>query len=250
VPVPPEARFCELNPNGHAAGNCLEEAILQGFFEVCERDAVGLYWYNRARRPAVDLASFDEPYFLDLVVHYRTLGHRLWVLDVTTDLEIPAFVALAHDATADRWTLGLGCHTDARLGVMRAVTELNQIFDPRSTRHAPWSDQPMADGAFLLPDPTVPSKRRGDYPPPRRTADLRADVMDCVDRAARLGLETLVLDQTRLDIGLSVVKVTVPGFCHMWPRLGPGRLYEAPVRLGWLPAPCSEAELNPVPLYL
>jgi ribosomal protein S12 methylthiotransferase accessory factor len=47
-----------------------------------------------------------------------------------------------------------------------------------------------------------------------------------------------------------VVKAVVPGLRHFWPRFAPGRLYEAPVRLGWLERPRAEAELNPVPLYL
>jgi ribosomal protein S12 methylthiotransferase accessory factor len=249
VPVAPGERFCELNPNGHAAGNCVEEAILQGFFELCERDAVGIWWYNRVRRPAVDLASFDERYFLDLTAHYQALGYRVWVLDVTTDMEVPAFVALGHDAAANRWTMGLGCHRDAKLGVLRALTEMNQLFDPRSTRHAPWSDQPIEDASFLLPDERAPARKSADYAEARR-GDLRADVTECVECAARLGLETLVLDQTRPDVGLNVVKVTVPGLRHMWPRFRAGRLQEAPVRLGWLPEPLQEAQLNPVPLYL
>jgi ribosomal protein S12 methylthiotransferase accessory factor len=249
VPVPRGERFCELNPNGHAAGNCLEEAILQGFFELCERDAVGIWWHSRAKRPAVDLASFEERYFLELVAHYDALGYALWVLDVTTDLEVPAFVALAHAAETNRWIIGLGSHREAKLGVQRALTELNQLFDPRSTRHAPWSEQPTEAGAFLLPDEGAPPKRRRDYPEPSR-GDLQADVMDCVERAARLELETLVLDQTRPDIGLHVVKVVVPGLRHMWQRLAPGRLYDVPVRLGWVRERLEEGQLNPVPLYL
>jgi len=42
-------------------------------------------------------------------------------------------------------------------------------------------------------------------------------------------MEFLVLDQTRPDIALPVVKVIVPGLRHFWPRFGPGRLYEIPV---------------------
>jgi ribosomal protein S12 methylthiotransferase accessory factor len=68
--------------------------------------------------------------------------------------------------------------------------------------------------------------------------------------AARQGLETLVLDQTRPDVGLSVVKVIVPGLRHFWRRLAPGRLYDVPVRLGWLPAPVPEAQLNPTSMFL
>ena len=63
------------------------------------------------------------------------------------------------------------------------------------------------------------------------------------------GLELLVLDQTRPDIGLPVVKVIVPGLRHFWARFAPGRLYDVPVQLGWRTSPISEADLNPIPLF-
>jgi hypothetical protein len=96
VPSPSEEQFCHLDPNGHVAGNCLEEAILQGLLELVERDAVGIWWYNRVPRPEVALETFEQPYFLELAAHYRDLGYRLWVLDATNDIGIPVFVALAH----------------------------------------------------------------------------------------------------------------------------------------------------------
>ncbi|XXS95487.1 YcaO-like family protein [Sorangium sp. So ce363] len=119
------------------------------FLELVERDVVALWWYNRARRPAVDLKSFGDPYFDALEGHYRGLGWRLWVLDVTSDLGIP-----------------------------------------------------------------------------------------------------VVLDQMRPDTGLCAVKVAVPGLRHFWPRFGPGRLYDVPVRLGWLERANREEDLNPVPLVV
>ena len=48
-------------------------------------------------------------------------------------------------------------------------------------------------------------------------------------------MEMLVLDQTREEIGLPVVKVIVPGLRHFWARFAPGRLYDVPARLGWVP---------------
>jgi ribosomal protein S12 methylthiotransferase accessory factor len=63
-------------------------------------------------------------------------------------------------------------------------------------------------------------------------------------------MELLVLDQTRPDIGLPVVKVIVPGLRHFWARFAPGRLYDIPVELGWIPRRLSEAELNPVAMFL
>ena len=59
----------------------------------------------------------------------------------------------------------------------------------------------------------------------------------------------LVLDQTRADIGLPVAKVVVPGMRHFWSRLAPGRLYDVPVKLGWLPKRLQEDELNPTPVF-
>jgi ribosomal protein S12 methylthiotransferase accessory factor len=249
TPVPPEERFCYLNPNGHAAGNCLEEAILQGFLELCERDAVALWWYNRIRRPGVSLQSFEEPYFQALSEHYRAMGYQLWLLDLTNDLEIPTFVALARALDTGRFCVGFGCHFEARLGAQRALTELNQLFDPERRAPAPWDASAIEDPSYLVPDEAVRRRVQGDFPE-LRSDDLRSDVLACVERATRVGLETLVLDQTRPDVGLSAVKVIVPGLRHFWPRFGPGRLYEAPVRLGWLDRPRDSAALNPIALYL
>jgi ribosomal protein S12 methylthiotransferase accessory factor len=42
----------------------------------------------------------------------------------------------------------------------------------------------------------------------------------------------------------------VPGLRHFWPRFAPGRLYDVPVRLGWIARPLAEDELNPIAMFL
>ncbi len=249
TPVAPAERYCYFNPNGHASGNCLEEAVLHAFFELVERDAVAIWWYNKLARPRVDLSSFQQPYFVELEEHYRSLGYRIWVLDITTDLGIPAFCTLALREDGNRWCVGFGCHRDARLGVQRALTELNQLFDPTADPPpVPWDVSDVVDRSFLLPDETKPARKMSDFPYVQRD-DLRDEVMDCVAAAARAGLETLVLDQTRPDIEMCAVKVIVPGMRHFWPRFGPGRLYEIPVKMGLSERAITEAEINAVPLF-
>jgi len=39
--------------------------------------------------------------------------------------------------------------------------------------------------------------------------------------------------------------VIVPGLRHFYRRYGPGRLYDVPVKLGWLERPLAESELTP-----
>ncbi|MEM9214509.1 MAG: TOMM precursor leader peptide-binding protein [Cyanobacteria bacterium P01_F01_bin.150] len=253
-PLPKGQKFCKADSNGNAAGNTLEEAILQGFMELVERDAVALWWYNRLRRPAVDLTSFDEPYFLELQQFYADNDRKLWVLDLTADLGIPAFAGVSQRLVGDseRLILGFGAHLDPTIAVLRALTEVNQLGleldkvpdDQLDGDAKTWLlEATLENQPYLAPDPDQPLKTVADYPK-RWGNDIRDDVMTCVNIVRAAGLETLVLDQTRPDIGLNVVKVIVPGMRHFWSRFGPGRLYDVPVQLGWLDTPTTEAEMN------
>ncbi len=66
---------------------------------------------------------------------------------------------------------------------------------------------------------------------------------------ADAGHDVLVLDQSRPAIELSVVRVIAPGLRHFWRRLGPGRLYDVPVKLGWIDEPVPESQLNPISIF-
>jgi ribosomal protein S12 methylthiotransferase accessory factor len=245
-PVGPNAT-CPADSNGCAAGNTLEEAVLQGFLELVERDGVALWWYSRARRPAVDLDSFDEPHVRELQRVYRELGRELWVLDVTSDLGIPTFVAVSRGTggASEELAFGYGAHLEARLGLLRALSELNQMI--ATVRPDPAPARPLDEEPHVVPSREAP-RAKSDYVR-LWSEDLRDDVFTCRAAVERLGLEMLVLDQTRPEIGLPVAKVIVPGLRHFWPRFAPGRLYDVPVSLGWISARLEERELNPIPAF-
>lgn len=256
-PLPPDHLFGFANSNGNAAGNTLEEAILQGFMELVERDSVSIWWSNRLQCPAVDLASFEDPYLLKLQAYYLSQRREFWVLDLTSDLEIPVFAAVSRCTDgAEKIVAGYGAHFDAKIAVLRAVTEMNQVLARVEAQYAgeagrelhEWlSVAAIANQPYLAPALHIAPKVYNDYPQ-RWSDDLREDVLTCVAIAEQHNLETLILDQTRPDIGLNVVKVIVPGLRHFWPRFGPGRLYDVPVKMGWLPAPLAEQQMNQIPM--
>ncbi|MEH2087284.1 TOMM precursor leader peptide-binding protein [Nostoc sp.] len=263
-PLTEDHQFCGANSSGCAAGNTLEEAILQGFMELVERDSVALWWYNRLQRPAVDLASFNNPYLSALLEYYKTLHRELWVLDITSDLNIPAFAAVSKrtDQEAENILFGFGAHFDPTIALLRAVTELNQVLPlEKSVEHnknlipveqdvKSWlATATLANQPYLAPDEGAIPKVLTDYPC-CWSDDLRDDVLACVEIAAQQGLEILVLDQTRPDISLNVVKVIVPGLRHFKARFAPGRLYDVPVKLSWLSTPLLEEHLNPIPMFI
>ena len=249
--------------NGCAAGNTLEEAILQGFFELVERDAFAIWWYNRLRFPVVDLESFGDAYLASAPDYYRKHHRDMWLLDITGDFAIPAFVSISRrtDSQSEDILYGAGAHTDPRIAALRAVCEMNQCLTwvprPESGQAGYGVDDPMclswwknaklAEHPYLAPDPEAMARGRSDYPVPE-TADVKEEVERCCALVQAQGLELLVLDQTRPDIGMPVARVIVPGLRHFWERFAPGRLYDVPVKMGWREKPLGEADLNPVPV--
>jgi ribosomal protein S12 methylthiotransferase accessory factor len=264
-PQPPERTYCLACSNGNAAGNTLEEAVLQGFLELVERDGVALWWYNRVRRPGVDLDSFGEPYLGRVRAFLHQHGREFWALDLTADLGIPVFASVCRrtDGPPEQIMLGFGAHLDPRVALLRAVTEMNQMLtSPLLEADGKGPGDPSADPetAHWLRTATTanqPYLLPAEGPP--RTAasyryawadDVTEDVRACQVLVERAGMEMLILDQTRPEVGLPVAKVVVPGLRHFWARFAPGRLYDVPVGLGWLPRPLAEEELNPVPMFL
>ncbi|HIK05205.1 MAG TPA: TOMM precursor leader peptide-binding protein [Trichormus sp. M33_DOE_039] len=262
-----DQRECWADSNGCAAGNTLEEAILQGFMELVERDCVALWWYNRLLKPQVDLNSFNEPYFQSLNKYYQAIDRQLWVIDITSDLNIPAFAAISRrtDRDVEDIILGYGVHFDPKLAISRALTEVNQILPNVLIANADgstqyplsgdrlaiewWKSANVSNQPYLLPDTQSVPKVYADYAQ-LASDDLLEDVRLCQRIVEQNGLEMLVLDQTRPDIGLKVAKVIVPGMRHIWKRLGSGRLYDVPVKMGWLQKPLTEEQLNPYPMWM
>jgi oxazoline/thiazoline synthase len=240
--------------NGCAAGNTLEEAIVQGFLELVERDAYAIWWYNRSQRAEVDLSQFNDSYIRDLQTQLADAGRKLWVLDVTSDLGVPTYVAILHwmQNGQENIEFGSGAHFDPRIAMLRTLTELNQFLSiglmggGSGEKSSLDGSTPLRlqDHPFLTPsgNPALQSGSCATFGPLDNT---RQQVDACVDIAGRAGLDFLVLDQTRPDVEVPVVRVIVPGLRHFYRRFAPGRLYDVPVKLGLRDRPLLEHELTP-----
>ena len=249
------SRFFRPDSNVCAAGQSLGDAVLRGFFELVERDCVAIWWYNSVPRPAVDLASFGQDDFGELVDHYRARDRSVQVFDITNDLDIPAFAAVSHlsGGSTENISLGFGAHLDVTTAVRRALLELGQSLVSASAARpgAVWVgfDAPRLDDSFLKGGSEHDARERPDYGlgPVANTEDCLAQ---CLQRVRGLGLELLVLDQTREETGLPTARVVVPGMRQHWARFRQGRLFDVPVSLGWLDNARTEDELNSGHLYL
>jgi ribosomal protein S12 methylthiotransferase accessory factor len=262
----PENRFCDADSNGCASGASLEEAIVQGFLELIERDACALWWYNRLLRPKLDLDGLQDPFVERNVAFHHSVGREIYALDLTHDFGIPVFVAISHDDEGGHILMALGAHFDASLALSRALAELNQLAGSFLARHADLvaladNGETIGDDAArwyvtetLESQPYVAPAAGVARPIDAHEApdfETFAEVLaHCVDLTRERGLELLVLDHTRPGIDFHCARVVVPGLRHFWRRLAPGRLYDVPATLGWTTDRPSEPDLNPISFFL
>jgi ribosomal protein S12 methylthiotransferase accessory factor len=208
------------------------------------------------RRPQVDLSQFNDSYIRDLQTQLADTGRKLWVLDVTSDLGVPTYVAILHwiQNGQENIEFGSGAHFDPRIAMLRTLTELNQFLSiglmDGGTGEKSSLDRVnplrLEDHPFLIPsgEPTVPVGIGAEL---GLRDNTRQQVDACVEIARRAGYDFMVLDQTRPDVEVPVARVIVPGMRHFYRRLAPGRLYDVPVKLGLRDQQMPEQELTLFP---
>ena len=123
--------YLQTGSNGLATGGTLEDAILSGLYEILERDAwtlhqflVDNYGYISQRIP---LVSLPEP-IEGLVRKIEATGSRLHLFDYTNDYRIPVINATILDLSGNCAGMfaGYGCHLNAEVAAIRAITEAIQ----------------------------------------------------------------------------------------------------------------------------
>ena len=145
------------------------------------------------------------------------------VRDITSDIGIPTMAAVADDVLLKDpmlLTIGIGTHTSARIAVMRALTEvaqsrLTQIHGAREdTTIADLRKKMGYDRAKRINAYWFKDNGQVDY---NRIAscdsdDFLTDIRFVIDALAKKGLDrVIVVDLTREEIGIPVVRVIVPG---------------------------------------
>jgi len=124
--------FFQINAyNGSSAGNCKEEAIIQGMSEVIERHACARVLQQDSPIQQVDLNTVTDPIAQDLIQRYQQSGIQLQVYDYSIDTGIPVIGGVAYDpstfphASEIVWTAG--AMPDPTRSLCRVLTEIAQL---------------------------------------------------------------------------------------------------------------------------
>ena len=235
--------------NGCAAGVTPDAAKLAALLELIERDATGIWWYGRCRRPGLDTARLGQP-ALHAAIEARTQrGQTVHLLDLTHDLRIPVVAAILFQ---DEQLLGLGFGCKLTLGAaaVSAYLELCQmeLSMALAKQRASVEDEQLLRWVKSI----APSSHPYLTPAGSNETDaaLEPTFEDVVQQLLSLGLRTYAIDLQRAEIGIPAVRLFVPGLCHYKPRLGHRRLVEVPKMLGWKAQDFDATDFNATPLLI
>jgi ribosomal protein S12 methylthiotransferase accessory factor len=221
--------------NGLASGNNLEEAVLHGLCEVIERDAWSLAEGRRKINGDVIVPN-DGP-VKELVDMFGNKGIEIHLKNLTSDIGVPTIAAAADDVIMQDpalLTLGIGTHLDPQVAAVKALLEvaqsrLTQIHGAREdtvkgehSRKLGYERMKRINKMWLTD--SGPQVSLSELPK-LDTDDIYDDIQVLLSRLNSRGLKsTVVVNLTRRDLGIPVVRVIIPGlevFAIDEDRVGP-----------------------------
>lgn len=246
---------CSDTPTGLGAGNTLEEAVSHGLAEAIEHDA----WTLAITRSLItsaqkgiqeslfgmepqdsldfeqltgevdksfvplDMDSLEHVWpVADLINQFKRAGTQVNIFDVTSDIGIPVFATSVTGLPGGPDGGGLGAYPDARLAVVRAITEAAQqrlllgLRNPLVQKRAvpEWGPLPWEYSSANSERGLV---RRFEEVGSVTNIDILEDIRCMLESLRLRGLnQVIVVDLTKPVLDVPVVKVVVPGLADYW----------------------------------
>ncbi|TWS97108.1 YcaO-like family protein [Reyranella sp. CPCC 100927] len=224
---------------GCAAGTSFEAAALHALLELIERDAAALWWLGgRCGRPvAADAPAALEAARLLPLLRGGADGRSSWLLDISTEFDIPVIAALSANDAGFEVACGIAARLDAGVAAQAATLEMMQVelaltviaakrreagdaaLSDSDRRHLRRATQLDASKCQLLHGIGMP--RRMDA---QRIAAAPHAVLE---RLAAQGVAACWLDLSRADIELPVVRAVAPALQALPSTLVTARLAAA-----------------------
>ncbi len=217
VLVPIDWFFMINQYNGSAAGNCNEEAILQGICEVVERDVSAVVSERKIEVPLVDVSEVNDPLAQQLLKKYKDAGIKLYINDFSLDTGIPTISVIAYDpATFPKlseivWTAGTT--TSPEKSLIRALTEVAQLagdFNTGSNYMPSGLPKPkdLSEVEFLIKSKSkISIHKLPDISDP----NIRIEIENAVSKLRNKDLNVIVVDITHPVLKIPAFYIIVPG---------------------------------------
>lgn len=257
---------------GTATGLSLDDAMYRGICEVVERDSFMISYLNKLPSPQINLNSIKDMKIQGILNKLRRYKLEVIVLDITTDLKIPAFAALTLDKTRQgpSVTIGLKAGFDIKESIMGAIEESlmtrSWVRDKFIYLNPDYKQekviQSLEDRAHFWFSVDM-IKKLGFW---LENKNIKKFVPDKLNSAENKLKKTITsLDKNKMEIiyvdithktikrnGFWVVRTIIPQLHPLYldeqyPYYGGKRLYETPIKMKFLRNIKKETQLNSIP---
>lgn len=260
---------------GAAAGISLDGAIYRGICEIVERDAFLIHYLNKLPSPKIDLGLIqnqDEEIHKILKI-FKRYKLELTVVDITTDLQIPAFAAVTLDRTGLGPSVSVGLKAgfhikDSIIGAIEESLMARSWIRDKFVYLSPHykrskiikSFEDRSHFWFL-----VKSIKHLNFWIKSKNIQNNIQLKHVGGEPDKLEKSLKILKKQNMDViyvnitsdaikkwGIFVAKVIIPQLQPLYldekyPYLGGDRLYRVPVQLGFQKRRKQESQLNKIP---
>jgi len=240
---------------GCGAGPDPAAAMLHGLLELIERDATVLWWRGGMAPRQLEPDTSTGP-LLRRLRGGRT-RRRTWLLDITSDIEVPVVAAIACNDDGYGAARGIAAAASLAEAAASAIVELTQMelahhlsltkLETRGEQALNAIDRQHIQRYTAIP--MISNHRLYSSAPPRSPCDFPAtDQQSALDairsRLARRGLIPGSVDLSRESLGIAVTRMVCPG---LEPDMGapPGPRLRAAAAASGVDLNCPE----PVPCF-
>ena len=203
--------------NGPSAGNCAEEALIQGICEIVERHTSSLISQNKLPVAAIRPESVSDPLVVEMFQKYKNAGINLYLSDFSLDTGIPTVGAMAYDPSTFPalseivWTAGTT--PDPQKALSRALTVVAQLAGDFNT-----DSNYVASGL-----PKYTSLAEADYImnpgrevniddlPDLSSDNLKTEILNCLAALKAVNMQVLVINTAHGQLEIPAFYTIIPG---------------------------------------
>jgi ribosomal protein S12 methylthiotransferase accessory factor len=203
--------------NGPAAGNCVEEALIQGICEIVERHTSSIISQNKLKVAAIRPESVSDPLVAEMLQKYKNAGVDLYLSDFSLDTGIPTVAVLAHDPTTFPhlseivWTAGTTPNPQKALS--RALTEVAQLAGDFNTGANYVASGLPKFGTIEEADFVINPGKELDINDLSDISDnnLKTEIINCLSALAANNMEVLAINTMHSQLEIPAFYTIIPG---------------------------------------
>ena len=203
--------------NGPSAGNCVEEALIQGICEIVERHTSSLISHNKLMVAAIRPESVTDPLVIEMFQKYNNAGVKLYLSDFSLDTGIPTVGALAYDPVTFPalseivWTAGTT--PDPQKALSRTLTEVAQLAGDFNTNAnyvasgLPKFTTLEEAGYVINPGKEVNISDLPDL----SSNNLKTEILNCLAALEKINMQALVINTMHDQLKIPAFYTIIPG---------------------------------------